>query len=143
MRFLLVALVALGLAACDLGASSPSAEPLPSVGLESMDHSMAPGESMGSSASASADASGETAMTCAEAFDALNVTDIAPMTDLDTASEGLDETIAACANVAEWQAALTTLVPSLNLDGAEAFLAARCDSSDLLSDAPICDEVDD
>ena len=140
MRFLLVALMALALGACDLGASSPSAEPLPSVGLESMDHSMAPGESMDSSASA--DASSESAMTCQDAFASLDLADISTMAELDAASDALDDTIAACANIAEWQSELTTLVPSLNLDDVEAFLASRCDTSDLLSDAAICDELD-
>jgi hypothetical protein len=140
MRFLLIALLALGLGACDLGASSPPPEALPSVGLESMDHSMAPAESM--DASASADASSETSMTCDEAFAALDLVSL-QLTSLDTASEGLDETIAACTNVAEWVAELSNLLPSLDLDSAEAFLAVRCETSDLLSDAPICDEVGD
>jgi hypothetical protein len=144
MRFLLVALVALGLAACDLGASSPSAEPLPSVGLDSMaGHSMAPGASMDmSSASASADASSMTGMTCEEAFAALDVGSLGTATELDDASDALDDTIASCVNVAEWQAQLSALAPMLNLDTAESFLAARCDASDLLSDSPICEELD-
>jgi hypothetical protein len=136
MKLLSIALVAVALAACDLGASSPSAEPLPSVGLESTAASMAPA-SVGASASASA--SGETSMTCQDAFASL---DVSSLTELDSVSDSLDATIAACSDVAEWEAALTALAPTLNLEEAEAFLAARCETSDVLSDAAICDEID-
>ncbi len=136
MRFLLVALMGLALAACDLGASTPSAEPLPSVGMESM------GTDASSSASATADASSVTGMTCEEAFAALDVTSLSAMTDLDSAADMLDDTIGSCVNVAEWEAELTALLPELNLDEAEAFLAARCEENDLIGDSPICEELD-
>ncbi|HEX2194565.1 MAG TPA: hypothetical protein VHK63_06395 [Candidatus Limnocylindria bacterium] len=140
MRFILVALAGLALAACDLGASSPSAEPLPSVGLESMT-----AHSMDTESSASADASADesaTSVTCQEAFASLDTEDLSTVTSLDEASDLLDDTIASCGSVQEWQTALLTVAPMVNLDSAQAFLAARCDESDVLSDAAICDEID-
>jgi hypothetical protein len=146
MRYLLVALVALmavALAACDLGASSPSAEPLPSVGAESGVTSAAASASTGTDASASADASGATSMACQEAFTGIDVTSLAGMTSLDSASDVLDDTIAACGDVTEWQTALAALVPDIDVTDAETFLAARCDANDLIDDSPICQALDD
>jgi hypothetical protein len=149
MRFLLVALMATALAACDLGASSPSAEPLPSVGAESGMPSVAASASastdasVSAAASASTDASSATSMTCQEAFTSIDVTSLEGMTSLDAASDVLDDTIAACGDVTEWQTALTALVPGVDVTGAEAFLAARCDENDLIDDSPICEALDD
>ena len=143
MRFLLVALMALVLAACDLGASSPSAEPLQSVGTDTSAAPSASADDDDDDASASASASSETGMTCEEAFAALDVTALSEMTSLDAASDVLDDTIGSCVDVAEWQAQVSAVAPTLNLDDAEAFLAARCDESDLIDDSPICEELDD
>jgi hypothetical protein len=143
MKYLSVLLLALALAACDLGASSPSAEPLPSIGASSM----APDESMGADmsmgASASADASSMTGMTCEEAFAALDLADLAGVTSLDSASDLLDDTIASCGSVADWQAELASVLPLVDVSGAEAFLAARCDTNDAIGDSAVCDELDD
>lgn len=133
MKYLSVLLLALALAACDLGASSPSAEPLPSIGTESMaaDHSM----------EASTDASALTAMTCEEAVAALDLTALADTATLDAASDALDDTIASCASVADWEAELSLALPLLDLEDAETFLAARCSASPSLADTTICQEV--
>jgi hypothetical protein len=141
MRFLLVALMALVLAACDLGASSPSAEPLQSVGTDTSATPSASADDDDDDASASA--SSETGMTCEEAFAALDMTALSEMTSLDAASDVLDDTIGSCVDVAEWQAQVSAMAPTLNLDDAEAFLAARCDESELIGDSPICEELDD
>jgi hypothetical protein len=147
MKYLLVLLLALGLAACDLGASSPSAEPLPSIGDESMaaDHSMSPEESMDDDddESGSPDASSATGMTCEEAFEELDVADLADVTSLDAASDVLDDTIASCGNVADWESELSAAVPTLDVDEAEAFLDERCDENDEIDDTPICEELED
>jgi hypothetical protein len=147
MKYLSVLLLALALAACDLGASSPSAEPLPSIGDESMaaDHSMGADESMDmdDDASASADASSATGMTCEEAFGELDVADLADMTTLDEASDVLDDTIASCGSVSDWESELSAAVPMLDVQEAEAFLDERCDENDEIDDTPICEEVDD
>jgi hypothetical protein len=92
------------------------------------------------SASTSASASSVTGMSCEEAFAAV---DVASLTSLDTASDALDDTIGSCASVVDWQTQVTAVAPGLNLDGAEAFLDARCDENDLIDDSPICEEVDD
>jgi hypothetical protein len=95
------------------------------------------------SASASTDASSATGMTCQEAFTSIGVTSLEGMTSLDSASDALDDTIAACGDVTEWQTALTTLVPGVDVTDAETFLAARCDANDLIDDSPICEALDD
>jgi hypothetical protein len=139
MKYLSVLLLALALAACDLGASSPSAEPLPSVGAASMeaDHSMDAGMSMG----ASADASSMTGMTCDEAVAALDPTVLAEMASLDAASDALDETIASCSSISDWETTVSDALPLLDLTSAEAFLSGRCAANATLADTPICDEV--
>jgi hypothetical protein len=144
MKYLSVLLLALALAACDLGASSPSAEPLPSIGA---DHSMAAGESMDmdddDDADESAEASSATGMTCEEAFSELSVADLADITTLDEASDVLDDTIASCGSVSDWESELSAAVPGLDLDDAEQFLDERCDENDAIDDTPVCEEVDE
>jgi hypothetical protein len=139
MKYLSVLLLALALAACDLGASTPSAEPLPSVGTSSMeaDHSMDAGMSM----EASADASSMTGMTCDEAIAALDPTVLAEMATLDAASDALDDTIASCASVSEWETTLGDALPLLDLSTAETFLSGRCAANATLADTPVCEEV--
>ncbi len=133
MRYLPIMLLALALAACDLGASSPSAEPLPSVGAASMgaDHSMG----------ASADASSMTGMSCEEAVAALDATVLAEMTTLDAAADALDDTIASCTSVSDWETTVGDALPLLDLTEAETFLSGRCAANATLADTPICDEV--
>jgi hypothetical protein len=123
---LLLAL-AVALAACDLGASTPSAEPLPSIGGSSADASMDP----------STDASAGTAA-CEDAVAAL---DVSGLTSLDAASVALDETIASCETVADWEAQVGAAVPLLDLETAQTFLAARCVANTTLAGTPICEEV--
>ena len=133
MKYLSLLLLALAVAACDLGASSPSAEPLPSIGAASMpaDQSVEPGTSVDPGGSAD----------CEDAFADLDVADLAGLTDLDSASDALDDTIAACGSVADWEAQVELALPLISLDSADAFLAARCDANATLADSPICGEV--
>jgi hypothetical protein len=133
MKYLSVLLLALALAACDLGASSPSAEPLPSIGAASMsaDHSMGADESMDPDQTAD----------CEDAFARLDLADLTGMTDLDAASDVLDDTIAGCGSVADWEAQLGAALPMLSLDDAEEFLSARCGANVALADSAICEEV--
>ena len=132
MRYLSVLLLALALAACDLGATSPPAEPLPSVGAASMaaDHSMGAGTSMDPAA-----------MTCEEAVAALDPTVLAEMSTLDEASDALDATIASCDSVLDWQTQVGDALPLVDLAGAETFLASRCAANTTLASTPICEEV--
>jgi len=133
MKHLSVLLLALALAACDLGASSPSAEPLPSIGAESMaaDHSM----------EASTDASAMTATTCEDAVSALDPTALAEMATLDEASDALDDTIASCESFTDWETELGDALPLLDLADAETFIAARCAANVTLASAALCEEV--
>jgi hypothetical protein len=139
MKYLSLLLLAVALAACDLGASSPSAEPLPSIGDASMaaDHSMEAGMSM----EASAEASSVTGAACDDAVTALDATTLAAMATLDDASDALDGTIAGCESVLAWESALGTAAPLLDLADADSFLSARCAANPALAGSPICDEV--
>ena len=133
MKYLTLLLLAMALTACDLGASSPSAEPLPSVGAASTeaDHSM----------EASADASSMTGMTCDDAVAALDPTVLSEMATLDAASDALDDTIASCASVSDWETTVSDALPLLDLTAAETFLSGRCAANATLADTPICSEV--
>jgi hypothetical protein len=133
MKYVTIALLAVGLAACNVGASSPSPEPLPSIGAASMpaEHSMAPDMSMGT----------DTAVACEDAFAGLDLTDLAGLSSLDAASDLLDDTIAGCGSVAEWQAKAEAVMPLVDLETAETFLAARCDANPTLATSAVCEEV--
>jgi hypothetical protein len=78
---------------------------------------------------------------CEDAFAGLDLADLAGLTDLDAASDVLDDTIAACGSVAAWEAQLGTALPMLTLDDAEEFLAARCGANEAIADSPICGEI--
>lgn len=138
MRLLIAALLAAVLAACDLGASTPTQQELPSTDESMAASSMGTEESM---AESSADESSATAMTCEDAFAAIDVTAVESLEDLDAVTAELDDTITACADVAEWEAAAQTTVPMLNLEDAETWLAARCAEEAALAGTPICEEV--
>ena len=123
---LLLAL-AVALAACDVGASTPSAEPLPSIG--------------GSSAPPSTAASTDASAGIASCEDAVAALDVGELTSLDGASDALDQTIASCESVADWEAQVGAAVPLLDLETARTFLAARCAANTTLAGTPICAEV--
>lgn len=125
---LLLAL-AVALAACDLGASTPSAEPLPSIGGAS------------ASADASTDASADASSGVVTCEDAVAALDLSGLTSLDGASSALDETIASCESVADWEEHVGAAVPVLDLETAGTFLAARCAANSALAGTPICEEV--
>jgi hypothetical protein len=133
MKYLSLLLLAVALGACDLGASSPSDEPLPSIGDASMEAGM--------SMEASAEASSVTGAACDDAVTALDATTLAAMATLDDASDALDGTIAGCESVLAWESALGTAAPLLDLADADSFLSARCAANPALAGSPICDEV--
>jgi hypothetical protein len=144
MKYLSIGLLALALAACDAGATSPSTEPLPSIGSTSMapDHSMDADESMDLESSASAEASSATGLTCEEAFAALDAASLSTLNGLQSAGDLLDETIGSCDTLAEWQTQLSTLLPTLDTSAAEQFVAERCAESTRIVGAAICAELE-
>ena len=131
MKFLTVLALAGVLAACDIGATTPSANPLPTS-----DESTA--------ASVSASASMEespTAMSCSEAFANIDTAAIVAMGRLDAVSDQLDTTIAACSSADEWETAAEGALAGLDIGDPQAFIAARCAEATSLVGAAICTEV--
>ncbi|HET7521341.1 MAG TPA: hypothetical protein VFK61_07370 [Candidatus Limnocylindria bacterium] len=127
---LITALALVGLlAACNAGATTPSEQPLPTVGSSDM------------AASDTASASAATAMTCTDAVAGVDMTAIASTTDLMTLGDELDGTISSCGDVSEWTTTVQTALPDLDVSQAEAFLQARCAENATLATTPICTEV--
>jgi hypothetical protein len=137
MRFLtaplLAVLAALLLAACDVGATTPSEQPIPT--LQSSGDATA-------SAAASDDDDDGSAMSCEDAFAALDIAEISSMSDLESIGDELDETIEACGSVEDWQSAIADVVPELDTSEAEQFLRDRCaEADDEIAESRICQEV--
>ena len=131
MKFLTVLALAGVLAACDIGATTPSANPLPTSDAST-------------AASVSASASMEespTAMSCSEAFASIDTAAIVAMGRLDAVSDQLDTTIAACASADEWETAAEGALAGLDIGDPQAFIAARCAEATSLVGAAICTEV--
>ncbi|HEX2142039.1 MAG TPA: hypothetical protein VHK28_07190 [Candidatus Limnocylindria bacterium] len=149
MRFVITLLTAMALVlvACDMGASTPTEQPIPTVqGTD--DGAMA---SAGASADATSDDdddngddddSSPIAMTCEEAVSDIE-DDVSSLTDLESITDELDDTIGACASVQEWEDAVSEVAPGLTLTDVESFIDERCDDNDRIDDTPICEEVDD
>jgi len=131
VKFLTVLALAGLLAACDIGATTPSENPLPTIS-----------ESTAASASASA-GMGEspTAMSCSEAFANIDTAAIVAMGRLDAVSDQLDTTIGACSSADEWETAAEGALSGLDISDPQAFIAARCAEATSLAGAAICSEV--
>lgn len=126
MRFVISVAMAGLLAACSLGATTPSENSLPPIGE--------------SSSGASASESAMTSAACVAAFDSLSV-DPTSLGSLDAVVDELDSTISACATVDDWEAAAESALPGLDLSDPQEFLAARCAENATLSTSLICAEV--
>ncbi|HET6381177.1 MAG TPA: hypothetical protein VFH63_09155 [candidate division Zixibacteria bacterium] len=160
MRFLITPLIvlAVALAACDLGATTPSEQPIPTiqgdsesgspsqVGSAETSSSASASESADASASAGAEGSA-TAMSCDEAVAEIedDLSSIDSVDDLETLADDLgdelDDTITACDSVQEWEDAVGAVAPGISLTDVESFLDQRCDDNDRIDDTPICEEV--
>lgn len=159
MRFLitLLAVLALALAACNMGATTPSEQPIPTV---QGDDDMGSPHEMGSmDAMPSASASGDdddddddgsaVGMSCDEAVAAIedDLGEVSSVDDLETLAtdlgDELDDTIAACDSVEEWEDEVSAVAPGVTLTDVEAFIDQRCDDNDEIDDTPVCEEVDD
>lgn len=126
MKFLTGLAMAGLLVACNAGATTPSENPLPTVG---------------SSGAASASADPSAVASCDDAFAAIDLADVVAMGSLDALTDELDDTIASCGTVDEWVAAAQAVLPAIDMTGAEAFLEARCAESATLAATPICTEL--
>jgi len=125
MRFLTVlALIAL-LAACNTGAGTTSEQPLSTLPA-----------STGAVASPSA-----AAMSCKDAFASVDLSGVTSASDLTTASEQLDTTIASCQSVGDWTLALQTAAPKIDIIDAINFLQERCANNAELGSSSLCIQI--
>ncbi len=120
------------LAACNVGATTPSEIPLPSIGGSVATESPSAATTMEES---------PTALACSEAFANLDVSTIVALGTLDAVSDELDATIAACSAADEWEAAAEATLPGLDISDPQAFIAARCAEVSSLAGAALCAEV--
>lgn len=128
MKFLTILSLAVLLAACDLGATTPSVESLPGIGESSTTATASMGES-------------PTAMSCADAFAGIDADAVIAMGSLDAISDELDSTLAACSSADEWETAAETALPGLDISDPQDFIAARCADATSLVGAAICAEI--
>jgi hypothetical protein len=151
MRFVITLLTAMALVlvACDMGASTPTEQPIPTVqGTDSGAMPSADATSEDDDDDDNGDDNGDdddsspTAMSCEEAVSDIE-DDVSSLTDLEAITDELDDTIGACASVQEWEDAVGEVAPGLTLTDVESFLDERCDDNDRIDDTPICEEVDD
>lgn len=126
MKLIAAAAVAALLAACTAGATTPSEQPLPTVSASA---------SMGLPSASAA------AMSCTDAFAAVDLSTVDATTDLSTLADQLDETVASCGSVNEWTAALQTAAPEVNVTSALALLQARCAENAELQGTALCSQV--
>ena len=129
MKILTLLALAGMLAACGLGATTPSEESLMPIGESPSASTLA---SMGES---------PTAMSCSDAFANIDAETIVAMGRLDAVADELDATILACSSADEWESAAETALPGLDISDPQAFLAARCAEATTLVEAAICTQL--
>ena len=132
MKVLTVLALAGLLAACSVGATTPSENPLPSIGESSASASASSLASMAES---------PTAMSCSDAFAGIDAETIVAMGRLDAVADQLDATIVACSTADEWESAAESALPGLDISDPQSFLAARCAEASTLVGTAICSEV--
>jgi hypothetical protein len=129
---LISAIVLVGLlAACNVGATSPSEQTLPTV-------TPSTGTVGSTAASASTPA---VAMSCTDAFAAIDLSGTTSVTDLMNLTDEVDTTISDCQTLADWTAAVQTYVPDVQTDDAKQFIQERCADNPTLATTPLCTEV--
>ncbi len=138
MRKLLAAgaLLSLLLVACNANTgASPTMTPLP-VASPSALIDIPP-----STMASPSESEGTMAMSCTDAFQNLSTTDIATVTSLSDAQSVLDSTIQACQTLEEWQTAAQSVIPTLDVSGAQDFIRQRCQESTTLAGSQLCMDV--
>jgi len=126
MKILVVAALAGLLAACTSVGTSPSESTLPTT------------STMPTTSAAALPSPSEAAMSCSDAFAAVDLSAVTNRTDLTTLGDQLDQTIASCASISEWTAALNEAAPNASVTSALAFLQSRCADSTELANTSIC-----
>lgn len=139
MRYLIAVLVMGLLAACDLGAATPSAEPLPS--LASADATMDDRASDGH-ADPTADASSDgMSAACADAWAEVDTTGIESLADLEMAAAEVEVTIEACESLQAWADEAQQALPEIHGMDLEAWLFARCATDERFAGTAVCEEM--
>lgn len=124
--------MALLLAACTQNSGSSPTPTLAPASVETL-----PSES----AMMSETPSSATTASCAQAFADLSPSDLSSMTSLSDVQATLDTTFAGCQTVEDWTSAAQTVLPSVDLSGAETFIKDRCQANTTLANTPLCTAV--
>ena len=145
MKFLSAILLAGLLSACSLGASSPSEQPLESIGQsESMAPSagMSADESMMASPMESAGASDNMASSaCADSWDAVDTSSVTSISDLEAIANEVSQTLNDCESQSDWLDQAQSAMPSLDVQELQTWAATQCALDDTLSQSPVCAEI--
>jgi hypothetical protein len=143
MRYLMAVVLMGLLAACNAGASSPSVEPLPSIGqpMESMAPSTDSSESAAASESAGANESQAMAASCESAWTGIDAPTVQSINDLDALAGEIDQTFQQCDTVDDWVAAAQDALPMLDSTVLRGWAAARCSANATLDQTAVCDEL--
>jgi hypothetical protein len=128
MKLITIAALVGLLAACNVGATTPSVQPI----------SMPPSSTAGVATPSPSTAVG---MSCTDSFAQLDVSAISSTTDMMSLSDQLDTTISACQTVDEWTSAVQTVLPQVDTTQAQAFIQERCTTNTTLATTPLCTEV--
>ena len=139
MRYLIAALVMGLLTACSLGATSPSEQPLPSIG-DSVEQSTEPSTEASESSEASP-SEDMTAMGCADAWSNVDTSQVSSIADLEAIASDLEATLELCDTLDDWTSEASTALPDLDISAVESWAATRCSADDTLSQTPVCMEL--
>ncbi len=144
MKHLIAVLMVGLLSACSLGASSPSEQPLQSIGQS---ESMAPSEGASTSPSTSPAtgqespaSSGMTSQACEDAWQSVDVGSVETIGDLVDLGDQLRPTFEDCGSVADWQNAASEALPMLDPGDLEAWASGQCTLDDAISNSPVCND---
>jgi hypothetical protein len=147
MKYLTAVLVMGLLSACTVGASSPSEQPLESMGQSesaSMQESplASPSESASEQASAapdeSAGPSGTTSAACDGAWQSVDVSSVETIGDLVDIGEQLRPTFQDCSSVSDWVNAASEAFPMLDAADLETWASGQCTLDDAIGQSPVC-----
>jgi hypothetical protein len=145
MKYLSAILLAGLLSACSLGATSPSEQPLESIGQS---ESMAPSADMSTDASMmaspmeSAGASDDmTSGACADSWDAVDTSTVTSISDLEAIANEVGQTFSDCESESEWLDQAQSALPSLDSQELQTWAATQCSVDDTLSQSSVCVEI--
>ena len=144
MKYVIAVLIMGLLSACSAGASSPSEQPLQSVGQP---ESMAPSETDSTppstspaGAAESPAASGMTSQACEDAWQAVDAGSVETIGDLVVLGDQLRPTFDDCSSVVDWQNAASAALPMLSPGDLESWASGQCALDDAIGETPVCSD---